>query len=536
MDHWLSRFQDYQQLWQHKGLMVMIQNLLAKENVLSNLCKDNLAERSITNLKHCIELVQQAALDDHLGINKTLDYLHKNITGAALSLVSADEQQLRLESDEDAIKIITLHSSKGMEYPIVFCPYLWQRSGRLKKEKLLIKCHKNAKMIADLGSEQFEHHRQLALDEELAEELRIFYVAVTRAKYRCYINWADVRTKANANESAMAYLLGFSAADFSQQQKKLQTFSKNQPSIFEYRLLKTEQEISNTGQSQLSDQKFSWFCKQRHRMLYSHWQMSSYTALSSLTVHDAPEIPDDKAREALSVKSLDQNSTELPRGAHTGNVIHDLLENILFKILAEKNDISEQRDKTCLRYGLKTEAPEQIDLLLKNTVNTLFSSEGGSFSLKQLSEQQCLKEMPFYLSMKKINVSQINQLLKDCPTYQPLSEKTMCGYLTGFIDLICQHQGKYYVMDYKSNRLESYQQDSLIKAMREHNYGLQYWIYTLVLHLYLKKRMPGYSYEQHMGGVKYLFVRGMNETCENSGVYQTRLKLTTIEQLAELFI
>lgn len=536
MDHWLSRFQDYQQLWQLKGLMAMLQNLLTTENVLSNLCKDNQAERSITNLKHCIELIQQAALDEHLGINKTLDCLHKNITGATSSLVSADEQQLRLESDEDAIKIITLHSSKGMEYPIVFCPYLWQRGDRLKKEKLIIKCHEKAKMIADLGSEQFEQHRQVALDEELAEQLRIFYVAVTRAKYRCYINWADVRTKANANESAMAYLLGFSADNFSQQQKKLQTFSENQPSVFEYRLLQTGQETSITGTTQLSEQKFSWFCNQRQRKLYSHWQMSSYTALSSLTVHDSPEIPDDKAREALPVKSLEQNTTELPRGAHTGNVIHDLLENIPFQTLSEENDISELRDRACLRYGLKTGSPEQIDLLLKNTVSTLFSSEGESFSLNQLNAQECLKEMPFYLTMKTINVSQINQLLKDCPTYQPLSEKTMCGYLTGFIDLICQHQGKYYVMDYKSNRLESYQQEALVLAMREHNYGLQYWIYTLVLHLYLKKRIRDYSYEQHIGGVKYLFVRGMNKNQKNSGVYQTRPKLKKIEQLAELFM
>ena len=138
--------------------------------------------------------------------------------------------------------------------------------------------------------------------------------------------------------------------------------------------------------------------------------------------------------------------------------------------------------------------------------------------------------------MKTMDVSQINHILKDCPTYQPLSEKIMCGYLTGFIDLICEHNGQYYVMDYKSNGLESYEQDDLIKSMREHNYGLQYWIYTLVLHQYLKTRLPNYSYQQHFGGVMYLFVRGMDEKLENSGVYQTKPELEKIEQLADLFI
>ncbi|MCK5188731.1 MAG: UvrD-helicase domain-containing protein, partial [Methylococcales bacterium] len=534
MDLWVSHFLDYQQLWLNKGLMTMTKSLLAVEKVHPHLSSHKQAERRITNLQHCIELVQQAAIDEHLGINKTLDWLHQNITQAASSKTSSDEQQLRLESDEDAVKIITMHSAKGLEYAIVFCPFLWQRGNRLLQENSKISCHINNEMIVDLGSEQFEQHRLLALDEELAEDLRVFYVAVTRAKYRCYINWADVRTKDKANNSAMAYLLDFSAYDFSQQQTTLQSYSSKQPSVFEYRLLKTEQEITRTWQAKSSISKLS--CKQRQRSLYTHWQMSSYTALSSLSIHEVPELPDDKAREGIILQATERDKTELPRGAHTGNVIHDLLENIPFILLAENHDISQQRDKSCLRYGLKTNTPELIDQLLQNTVNTVLANKHESFSLKDLDQQQCLKEMPFYLSMNTMDASLINSILIDCPTYQPLSEKTMCGYLTGFIDLICEHQGKYYVMDYKSNSLENYDQESLVQAMREHNYGLQYWIYTLVLHLYLQHRLPEYNYEDHFGGVKYLFIRGMNEKIENSGVYQTKPELFKIEQLANLFI
>ena len=331
----------------------------------------------------------------------------------------------------------------------------------------------------------------------------------------------------------MAYLLEFSTADFSEQQKKLQSFSNNQPASFQFRLLKTDQEITRNWQQPLSGNKLCYL--QRQRSLYTYWQMSSYTALSSLSIHDVPELPDDKVREDNIVKEVEQEVNELPRGATTGNVIHDLLENISFANLAHDNDISQLRDKSCMRYGLKTSTPKLIDQLLKSTVNTVLTNADDSFCLKDLGEQQCLKEMPFYLSMKTMDISLINSILKDCPAYQPLSKKTLCGYLTGFIDLICEFNGKYYVMDYKSNSLENYEQDTLVLAMREHNYGLQYWIYTLVLHLYLQHKLPDYSYEKHVGGVKYLFVRGMNETIVNSGIYQTKPEGLKIDQLAELF-
>ncbi len=535
MDDWLTRFLTYQYVWKEKGLMAMTQQFLGEENIFSHLSEKKQAERRITNLQHSIELLQQAAIDENLAINKTLDWLHDSIIQAeGLTSSSTDEQQLRLESDENAIKIITMHGSKGLEYPIVFCPFLWSRGDRLKKEKEKIKCYTDEEMIVDLGSDQFELHRQLALEEELAEDLRVFYVAVTRAKYRCYINWADVRTKDVANTSAMAHLLNFSEDDYSQQQKKLQRYGKNQPSAFEYRMLEIGQEMTKTWQAEVSGDNLSY--RQKKRSLYSYWQMSSYTALSSFSIHDEPELPVDKVREDNDDDLKEDEKPELPRGAQTGNVIHDLLENISFKYLAKENDISLQRDRSCLRYGLKTDEPEQINLLLKKTVKTVLSFDDVCFSLKDLEEDQCLKEMPFYLAMKKMDVSSINYILKDCPAYQPLSEKVMCGYLTGFIDLICEYQGKYFVIDYKSNGLENYEQNTLTKAMREHNYGLQYWIYTLVLHQYLQLRLPNYNYEEHIGGVMYLFVRGMDESTENSGVYQAKPESKMIEQLAALFI
>jgi exodeoxyribonuclease V beta subunit len=530
LDTWMSQFLGYFQNWQKSGLMVMLQHLLSEQKIKVHLSKTLMAERRLTNLHQLIELVQQAAIDEHLGINKTLDWLRTALAKAS----STEDQQLRLESDDDAVKIVTMHRSKGLEYGIVFCPYLWQRNDRLNSEQLVIRCHEQGRTIVDLGSDDFECRRKLALNEELAEDLRVFYVAVTRAKYRCYIAWADVRSQDKPNDSAMAYLLEFSSADFAAQQSKLQTFQDQA----EYRLLDIAGVVA--GNYHKSTASVLSPANKQLRSLYTYWQMSSYTALSALSQHDAPELPVDMAGELaiINKQQPNDNFSELPRGTHTGNVVHNLLENNAYIDLAQRKDIALQRDQACQRYGLKLNRPEMLDELLQSVVTTPLSLSRDDFCLMNLEENQCLKEMPFYLAMKTMDATQINDILRDTPAYQMLTNKQMCGYLTGFIDLICVLPGatpQYYLIDYKTNGLTDYSPDSLTQAMLEHNYGLQYWLYTVVLHRYLQIRLPDYAYETHFGGVRYLFVRGMHPDQPMSGVYQDRPDLERVEALAALF-
>ena len=535
LDAWLSRFAAYYQLWQKAGLMAMMQQLLAQEAIRPKLATGSLAERRLTNIHQLIELLQQAAVDEHLGLNKTLDWLRTAMTQVS----SSDAQQLRLESDEDAVKIVTMHRSKGLEYSVVFCPCLWQRSDRLKAEKSLIQCHVAGQMIVDLGSEDFEQHRALALEEELAEDCRMFYVALTRAKYRCYLVWADQRSESHANESAMAWLLELAEQGFEGQQALLQGLVDAKPLSFAYQCLETAEVPMRVWQHELAV-SMPLAARLRKRSLYTRWQMSSYTALSALSQFDAPEWPEDKAREpqliAAEPEAILANAViSLPRGTVTGNVVHDLLENCSFSDLAELKDISVAQDKACQRYGLNLEQPEQLAILLQAVVSTPLSEHDSSFCLMNLDANKCLKEMPFYLAMQTMDVSQINVILKDTAVYQSLDSKVMCGYLTGFIDLICEHQGRYYLMDYKTTSLPDYQPEQLAQAMYTHTYGLQYWLYTVVLHRYLQQRVPDYDYERHFGGVRYLFVRAMNPELAMSGVYQDRPAVAKVKALASLF-
>ncbi len=535
LDAWLSRFAAYYQLWQKAGLMAMMQQLLAQEAIRPKLATGSLAERRLTNIHQLIELLQQAAVDEHLGINKTLDWLRTAMTQAS----SSEAQQLRLESDEDAVKIVTMHRSKGLEYSVVFCPCLWQRSDRLKSEKSLIQCHVDGQMIVDLGSDDFEQHRALALEEELAEDCRMFYVAVTRAKYRCYVIWADQRSELRANDSAMAWLLELAEQDFDGQQSLLQGLVVEHPLSFAYQCLETVDVPIRVWQHDLV-LSIPLAARERKRSLYTRWQMSSYTALSALSQHDAPEWPEDKAREPQVIATepeaiLVDAALSLPRGTVTGNVVHDLLENCSFSDLAELKDISVQQDKACQRYGLSLEQPEMLTALLQAVVTTPLSEQDSSFCLMNLDTNKCLKEMPFYLAMQTMDASQINVILQDTAVYQSLDSKVMSGYLTGFIDLICEHKGLYYLMDYKTTSLPDYQPEQLLQAMYTHNYGLQYWLYTVVLHRYLQQRLPDYDYDSHFGGVRYLFARGMRPELAMSGVYQDRPAVAKVKALAALF-
>ncbi len=535
-DGWLNRFQAYFAIWQKQGLMAMMNQLLEQESIPQKIAKTLTAERRLTNIHHLIELLQQAAIEDHLGLLKTLDWL----TSAIGQSHHSDEQQLRLESDAEAVKIITMHRAKGLEYPIVFCPSLWQRSDRLLNEKYLIKYHNQGAVAVDLGSDRFEENRQQALLEELAEDIRLLYVALTRAKYRCYIAWADVRTKQRANHSAQSYLLfaeyqhGWQQqlldSDFDKQQTVLQSLSQQMPEAIEYQLLDVPSEL--TGCYNHDSHFHTLSSKQRTRPLTTIWQMSSYTALTAMSQHETPELPIDKAQEQQSAD--EQQELLLPKGAHTGNVIHELLETISFRALAAGENIDKQRDNVCLRYGLQTQQPEAINHLLQETVLTPLSRQDMNFTLSNIDEQYCLKEMPFYLSVQNTNIEQINEVLRDSPVVQALASKQLAGFLTGFIDLVCHHRGYYYVMDYKTNWLPDYRQETMTAAMLEHNYGLQYWIYSLVLHRYLQNRLPGYEYEKHFGGVRYLFVRGMNKDIPMSGVYQDKPDFDTLEKLAKV--
>ncbi|NOR23476.1 MAG: exodeoxyribonuclease V subunit beta, partial [Desulforhopalus sp.] len=534
LSHYHSRFLEYNQRWQEQGFLPMMSKFLVEEEVLPTLASGQMAERAIANIQHLLELIQEQENAENLGIGQILQWLGKMMQTDQ----TAENAELLLESDEEAVHIVTMHSAKGLEYPVVFCPYLWYSSKRIKGEKYQITCHDEAhEVVVDLGSDLFEARRDMAVAEEMAEDLRLLYVALTRAKIRCYISWADVKPIASVGDSfqsALGYLLFKDGTlDYQAQQERFLelaqekstqhlTVSLDEPPV-SYKRIVQEQELHPLQAAS--------------RSLHTDWQMSSFSAMASLSEYDHEE----KAAAPIDVGESSAGATKtvpvtgLPAGPNFGNVIHDLLECLSFPAIAsqeQEETLLELLSQKCTRYGVAA-VPGDVKKLLNLVVKTPLAA--GSFSLSMLADGKCLKEMGFYFHLSRLDTDRINTILADEPTVTPLSHKVMRGYLTGFVDLICEYQGKYYILDYKTNLLgesmNDYGPDNLVAAMQSHNYGLQYWIYTLILHRHLQNLKPEYRYEDHFGGVMYLFVRGMSPDIPGSGVYSVLPDYTRLREL-----
>jgi exodeoxyribonuclease V beta subunit len=523
---WQGKMIVYHEMWQDQGLFSMMNRLIAGENILLNIARTDFAERTIANLYQLIELVQEEESSENYGMGQVIQWLQKMY----LEDSSAAGAELLLESDEDAVQIVTMHGAKGLEYPVVFCPYLWYASNRVASEQNQISVHEHGENLIDLGSELFETRKQQAEADQKAEDLRLLYVALTRAKVRCYTMWGDVKKHspvADSFDSALGYLLfpeGLcdNMAQVSRFDSLAETASIDhlhiQGSLDD---IKYESEIEKGELTSL---------KPSGRSLHTDWQMSSFSGLATLSDYEYEH-------SGTRVSTTGDNPIEvpgLPAGANFGNVIHDLLEESCFESLQSSTELSSLIERKCERYGVEADSLD-IEKLLGCVVAAPLS-EG--FRLMDVPSAHCLKEMPFYFQLTSFQTSAINEILEGDPTVLPIGSRQMRGYLTGFIDLLCLKDGKYYIMDYKTNflggDLAAYQPGLLVDAMKSHNYGLQYWIYSMVLHRHLKNLLDDYSYDLHFGGVMYLFVRGMSPDHPGSGVYSTLPKFDTLLRLDAL--
>jgi len=197
----LERMREYFWVWHRSGFMRMFQKMLSREKIRQRLLSFPDGERRLTNVLHLAEILHQESSQQNLGIAGILKWLAEQRDPQSLRL---EEHQLRLESDKDAVKIVTIHKSKGLEYPIVFCPYGWEGSFLKEKEVLFHQPDEDQRLTLDLGSDSRALNSLYAQNELLAENIRLLYVALTRAKSKCYVAWGRINT---ADSSALAYLL-----------------------------------------------------------------------------------------------------------------------------------------------------------------------------------------------------------------------------------------------------------------------------------------------------------------------------------------
>jgi exodeoxyribonuclease V beta subunit len=596
-EEWLIRFGEYHELWSRHGFFRMFRRLLSREAVLPRLMSLADGERRCTNILHLSEVLHQATVESNCSMLGLVKWLSIQRDSASPRL---EEHQLRLESDENAVKLVTVHKSKGLEYPVVFCPFIGDGS-KLRRRNEPFSFHNETdgmRLTLDLGSPQQAENVKSAEREQLAENLRLLYVAMTRAKHRCYLVWGRFR---DAETSAPAYL--FHQPRSGEPIALPDAVANHFPTLNDGGLRLDLQEIQRqakgsievmemphergTGQTPLDEETATLECRPFSGSINHNWGITSFSSLLSAHSRNAdwtdrdetpaPEITVEADRAApLSTGRPPQNMFAFPRGAAAGIFLHDLFEHLDFAS-QDQTVICELIAATLKAHRFESLWVGPVCDMVRKILEVPLDSVGGGLTLARIQKVDRLSELEFYFPLQRLSESKIRDIFSRClgkgkdglssrntdsnggpespeNPESPFSKggqggfevfpssmgrlvfRPVEGFMRGFIDLVFCFEGRFYLVDWKSNflgsRTEDYDQAALQKAMEEGSYHLQYTLYAVAIHQYLKTRIPEYRYESHFGGVLYVFLRGVDPAKgRDYGVYRCRPTAASIEGL-----
>ncbi len=554
------------------GFLPAFRHWLHSMGITQHLLQLRDGERRYTNLIHLAEILQK---ENHPSLMRDLHSLKQHIGNNSSG---EEEWQIRLESDEEAVQVITVHAAKGLEYDIIMLPFSWgfgtsrdaedsiyfEETPSDSGEDLLYRAIPGEWRHMQEGGDRIGVMKEQMRNENLSEELRLLYVALTRAKKKLFLYH---RYHVNRTVSAMNWLISaqISTPDGQRVETDLQMLvNSSQGSIALSPLLEEEVLFTTHSRKQITLVEPPETPEERpYRTLSSYTSIMRHAAEerdgrdldahtmekwldSPFAMHDSSQIK--KVESALDIFAF-------PAGAAAGIVLHSILEEIDFtwpgekiavivKESLRKNNYQEKWNDCVTGWIINI-----INYPLLPTHHPEKNNSGSAYAtpihLNSITMQQRISELEFHIPVPA------NRDLKEGLKQKKLSApiKGMLesgefilkrGYLNGFIDLIFESAGKYYLVDWKSNHLgsnpENYTQGKLEEVMLEDGYTLQYHLYTLALHRHLKSTLSDYEYEKDMGGVFYLFLRGMNHHDHpGSGVYFDRPDGSTIAWLESLF-
>ncbi len=543
-DQTLERFQRYRELWQQRGVLVMFHALLQEYQVPQRLAKAQ-NERALVNLRHLAELAQRAAaqLD---GEQAVLRWLNDAIHNAE----SEGENQLRLESDADRVQVITIHKSKGLEFPLVFLPFIcaYRETSAGKSGRYVVDGQPQHALVLT------KETASLADQERLAEDMRLLYVAITRAGHACWLGLAPV-VSGNAKEnkvqlSAMGRLL-FGEAGVATAQFVEQLIERTQAFL----TLMPLPEDAAPYAPQTADVTLQPPLRSSFTAENPGWWIGNYSALKTAR----PYVPaqasslDDESHELEPTQGELEGIHAFPRGPEPGNFLHYLLEqaaetgfsNQLAALQNAPERQIERLQRWLQNYGWEAHTDALYQQWQAWLSTPLLLGEGAQVPLAQV--QTHLAEMEFWFPSQAVTAAELDALLaSNVMPEQPLGgerppflENQLYGMFKGYIDLVFEHQGRFYVLDYKSNWLgpdaSAYTREAMETAILKYRYEAQYSFYLLALHKLLKARLgENYDPEQHLGGAVYVFLRG-TENPDTHGCYFHRPEQALIEKLDAIF-
>ncbi len=558
------RFREYAEAWRRRGIGFMYRAMLAREGVIDRLLARGDGERRLTNLLHLGDCLQTASRE-HASPEALLAWL-RHCTRAG----DGDEAaELRLESDRNLVQIVTYHKSKGLEYPVVFCPTLWDISSSppaRRVDGIVTHADDGAQVIDyreegdDTGDASFDRTllRERVRRESYAEAIRLAYVGLTRAVQRCYLvlGWGLARRSAAATKSVASSPLNWlvagrdhSAADWFDDVRRpsaeaiagaWRAFADAHPDCIS--LHDVGRDPGERLPPDAADPRRLRALPAPARMPL-RWRTGSYSSLSAgsealsreiagdagdVLEGDASDLgaSDHDALAALGRLDAEERSASVapddiqafPRGTTAGICVHAVMEAADFtrpdtwpRAIERALAAHPQTMRGVERSEAARRLPRMLASMLADAVTTPWP---GGVRLADVPLADRLTEWSFWLPTPAFTDRALNAALAH-PDYPGprLTFGQFRGYLRGFVDIVYRHGGRYWIADWKSNYLGAspgdYGRASMAQAMASHGYHLQYLLYTVALHRMLSRRLADYDYERHFGGVHYVFMRGV---------------------------
>ncbi len=529
LDQRAEQMRELHQGWKSQGVLAMLRQFLHVLQLAGRWRGELDGERRLTNVLHLAELLQSASsqLD---GEQALIRWLAQQIDEArAGSAGDNEEQTVRLESDEDLVKVITIHKSKGLQYPVVCLPFAHSHRE--------VQAHKSAVLQLDDG----QGGRRWTLDfdktdaksadrDRLREELRLWYVALTRAEHALWVGWSPVKTGNSTtcinHLSAAGHLLNGGAqtdeADWLAVLQNLQTDVRGNGLSVELQAAVVDVPLTTWQRpAAFTETRTALACTAR---IDTSWTIASFSRLardlsSQPWMHTATPRPADDEPVEDTVLPMMPMGAQAPwhgfaKGPAAGNFLHDQLEWLAADGFAMDEARAQRLRQRCERAGYTAQADEVVQWLGRVVAQPLRGPDAALNALVAV-----LPEMEFWLPAARLHAREVDALCQqhllpgvDRPQ---LPDAQLHGMLMGFADLVFEHNGRYWVLDYKSNHLgadnSAYTATALEAAMAQHRYEVQAALYMLALHRLLRTRLgDAYDPAQQLGGSVYLFLRGID--------------------------
>ncbi len=569
---WRGRAGAWTGIWQERGIATLMRHILfaGDPDCSEHLLRYPDGPRRLTNYLHLTDLLHEAETRRRPSRQGLLDWFRRS---RAESRASDETAQLRLESDEKLVKIVTVHRAKGLEYPIVFYPFAWDGrpppSGR-NRNPTAEYYDRNGKIpVLDLNPSDEAYGRERV--EEHADELRLLYVALTRAECRCVVTWAP---DGGAEHAPLAWLLhdrtggdgdpvglldekaarlkGLSDAEW---RAEAHAFAGRADGAVSVRDLAAAPPSDGPRSGAGGSEPLA--ARELGRELGAIRQRTSYSALSAgapahAPAHDRDEVDLPERDEATAIQEAADRGLRaappeegptvhsFPRGGRSGRCLHEIFERRLGDARGES--LEDTCEAALIRYGFQGKWLGVVRTLVENGLETPLVPPGEAGAVFRLSDlKQPIVELEFHLPLRKLQLATLARRLEEHGYEHRLApgDGEIDGFLHGFIDLVTRHDGRWYAIDYKSNwlgpDLASYSEAAIARSMSQHGYQLQYLLYLTALHRLLRLRLPDYDYDRHIGGALYLFLRGMRPNAPGSGVFRDRPSRACIEAIDACF-